>query len=189
VTTQESDCGRQAHGTIARIAGARRRPGESPQGIDVIDIQNAYFAKLGTNGVWEPDSIANGILRIGWPDSPLAEVVNGNWAAIQARALNVVKTKGAATRDTNALRLICGSSGKDVWITFYRSQLWWGRLADTPVEEDAISKFRRLAGGWRPNDVKGKPLIASNLPGSRRRFKAFGPRFAGSAQSKRFAES
>jgi hypothetical protein len=53
----------------------------------------------------------------------------------------------------------------NVWITFHGSYLWWCRVAETGIEEDAVSKYRKVAGQWSCYDIAGTPLIINQIPG------------------------
>ena len=48
-----------------------------------ISLRKAFYIKVGKGGRWEADSIARKIMRIGWPDNPLADVNARNWQAIE----------------------------------------------------------------------------------------------------------
>jgi hypothetical protein len=136
-------------------------------------LTRAFFVKLGARGAWERDSIEQGKLRIGWDSVPLSEIHARNWDAVMARAVRESKTLGVATRDTNALKDIVLSESDTVWITFYASRLWWCRLGPSPVEQDDVSKFRRVEGGWSDTDVRGAPLLTNALPGSLTKIQGF----------------
>lgn len=67
--------------------------------------------------------------------------------------------------DLNALRTFCTATSNDIWVTFHSSKLWWCRLADEPIEEDAISKFRHVSVGWSDISATGKKLLISEISG------------------------
>jgi hypothetical protein len=104
-------------------------------------------------------------MRIGWVSSSLFDINAHNWEAIQHKLRAELSRKGRAARDANALREIVLSTEADVWITFHGSRLWWCRLAAGPVEEDEVSKFRRVCGAWSDRDVNGRTLLISDIPG------------------------
>jgi hypothetical protein len=133
--------------------------------VRLLKIRNAYYIKLGKGGEWEADSIRRGILRLGWSSNPLTDVNDGAWGAIEEQLRASQPNKGTATRDVNALKDIVASTADDIWITFHASRLWWCSLAEKPVEEDAVSKFRRTAGGWKDCDSKGRRLLIAEIPG------------------------
>lgn len=114
---------------------------------------------------WAADSIANGLLRLGWGGVPLAEIHAGDWNAIRARLAREHTHKPTVSADTGRLRDLAESTRADVWVSFHESHLHWCRLADGPIEEDAVSKFRRVLGAWRKTDLQGRPLLANQIPG------------------------
>jgi hypothetical protein len=130
-----------------------------------IQIRNAFYIKLGRGGEWEADSLARNIMRIGWRSNSLEDINSGNWEAIEQRLRSDRRHQGTAKRDFNALRDIVDSTEADAWITFHKSRLWWCRLTPGPVEEDEVSKFRRVAGTWNDRDILGRMLVTSDIPG------------------------
>lgn len=138
-----------------------------------IRIQRAFYIKLGRGGKWEADSLARNIMRIGWGNNSVADMNSRNWAVIKRQLRAEKKDQGAVTRDLNALIEIVTSSEEDVWITFHASRLWWCRLAPGPVEQDEISKFRRVAGTWSDRDLGGRVLLTSDIPGELSKVQGF----------------
>ena len=144
--------------------------------MEEVAFQNAFYIKLGRGGEWENESIDRGLLRFGWSDVALEDINADRWSLIEKqlqRSGEQTRRASEATRAYNGIRYIAESGSNDIWITFSRSKLWWTRLACSPVEEDATSKFRRTAGRWRDTDVKGQPLFANQLPGKLAQTQAF----------------
>lgn len=129
-----------------------------------FQTERAFYVKLGARGVWAADSIGHGLLRFGWDGVPLDEMHRGDWAAVRARIAAWHKHKPTITADTERLKDLATSTPEDVWITFHESKLWWCRLAAGPVEQDETSKFRRVVDGWRSSDVRGRELLANQIP-------------------------
>ena len=117
------------------------------EGSQAVKIRHAFYIKLGRGGTWEADSLAWGLMRIGWSDVPLSDI-NERWEAVerQSRAGNVHPS--VATRDINALREIAISTAEDVWITFRCIPPLVCCLAPGPVEEGSVSSsgVRRAVG-------------------------------------------
>lgn len=133
-----------------------------------ITFKNAYYIKLGEKGAWEADSIAQGRMRIGWDKIALGDMNAGNWTAVEARLRSLwsPEKQAVATRDLNRLRDIVDSTDEDIWITFHGATLWWARLKNGPVEEDAVSKYRETVDGWHSEPLGGGRTLAMNeLPG------------------------
>jgi hypothetical protein len=133
-----------------------------------IDFTNAFYIKLGAGGVWEPDSIQTGKMRIGWLEESLADINSRNWTTIErqlrASAASQNLPAQVATKDLNNLMWIVESTSRDVWVTFHKAKLWWTRLLALPVEGDDVSKFRRTEP-WTDRAMDGRLLVASELPG------------------------
>lgn len=130
-----------------------------------VAIRNAYYIKLGTKGKWAESSLRAGLLRFGWGGIPLAEIHARDWTKIRQRLGDEHARKATATSDTERLKDIVMSDERDVWVTFHASRLWWCRLADGEVEEDQVSRFRRVIGAWSDRDAKNRLLVISQLPG------------------------
>ena len=131
----------------------------------MLEARHVYYLKLGRGGRWAADSIAHGRARIGWARVPLQKILDGAWDEIREDLNATSKTAGAGTMDANALEIFSTSTQEDVWITFHDSRLWWGRLGQGIVQEDATSKFRLLAEGWSPKSLKGEVLRVNQIPG------------------------
>lgn len=134
--------------------------------MEPIEFAGAFYIKLGRTGVWESDSIETGKLRLGWRHQSVEDINADRWDRIeqQLRDEHREKPGGVATTDLNALRMIAESSNEDAWVTFHKAKLWWTRLTG-PVEEDAVSKFRRTAAPWSDRAASGRLLVATELPG------------------------
>lgn len=46
-------------------------------------FRNAHYVKLGTGGQWASQSIAKGLLRIGWDEIPVADLRAEDWPAVR----------------------------------------------------------------------------------------------------------
>lgn len=125
---------------------------------------NAYYVKLGRNGIWEESSLKKGIIRIGWKRQALADINGGNWNKIQKQLEKEASDKGTATRDCHALRMLCESTSEDIWITFHASHLWWCKVTAPHIRQDGMSKFRKV-DRWRCEDIFGGPLLITQIPG------------------------
>jgi hypothetical protein len=139
----------------------------------MMKATDAYYLKLGRGGKWAKHSIEHGRARIGWKDIPLTQIHAGGWAAIKSVVQAAAKTPGAGTMDFHALERFCLSTEDDLWITFHDSKLWWGRLKNGTVQEDATSKYRELVDGWHDCSVKGEVLLANQIPGRISQIQAF----------------
>jgi hypothetical protein len=132
--------------------------------MEPIRCKNAYYVKLGRNGMWEESSIKKSILRIGWSHQTLSDINNGKWNIIQKQIEQEISDKGTATRDCRALRMLCESTAEDIWITFHGSRLWWCRVGTDRIFEDKTSKYRKV-NGWSSEDIFGTSLLINQIPG------------------------
>lgn len=131
-----------------------------------MQIAKAFYVKLGEGGLWEKEALATGKLRLGWTGQSLGDINAGNWEKIRGELqLAAGDRRGVATTDLRRLRDIADSGPDDVWITFSAGTLWWTRLAQEPMHEDEVSKYRSVMGGWSCTNTKGRPLVISELPG------------------------
>jgi hypothetical protein len=136
-----------------------------PSPDSLMDFDNAFYIKLGAGGRWAVDSIENQRLRLGWAGIPLADVHAKRWDHIRELLSREHTHKSTISADTQRLHDLAESGPNDVWITFHNSRLYWGRLDDSPMEEDGESKFRRLVAPWRDTDAKNRLLLANQIPG------------------------
>ena len=138
--------------------------------MEPVICKNAHFVKLGRKGKWEESSLSESIIRIGWIHQTLDDMNNGRWEEIQRQLEHETRSRGAskgeATTDCRALRMLCESTNGDIWITFHRSHLWWCKVTDPGpgICEDETSKYRRV-DGWRKENILGDPLLMAQLPG------------------------
>ncbi len=146
--------------------------------MEKVKFENAYYIKLGAKGGWAEKSINNGIVRIGWKDVSLDDIINGNWDNIK----KVIKKdyddrgkKSGTTNDYNALKLFCDATEHDVFITFHKGMMYWCNLADSPVEKDDTSKFRKTKNGWscKPLNGSSKSLNSNDISGRISKTQAF----------------
>ena len=132
--------------------------------METITCKNAYYVKLGRNGIWEDSSVKKRILRIGWSKQTLSDINKGRWNIIQKQLEDEISDKGTATRDCRALRMLCESTAEDIWITFHASHLWWCKVAEKRIFEDKVSKYRKVED-WHCKDIFGTPLLINQIPG------------------------
>lgn len=144
--------------------------------MSLLEVENAYYIKLGRGGKWEESSISKDKMRFGWREIKLSDIYNNNWGAIEQqirRSPEFQGKKGAATTDINALRKICESTPRDIWITFHKSCLWWCRLVDSKIKEDDTSRYREVDGRWRNKNLKRELLTISQIPGQLSKIQGF----------------
>lgn len=133
--------------------------------MELITCKNAYYVKLGRNGMWAESSLKTNIIRIGWKQQTLSDINSGRWEKIQKHLQREATDQGAATRDCRALRMLCDSTNDDIWITFHSNHLWWCKVVDpSRIQEDKVSKYRKVHR-WHRQNIFGEPLLITQLPG------------------------
>ena len=130
-----------------------------------IDFNKAYFIKLGKKGIWNEDSIKNNIIRIGWQHVPTSLMNQKDTKQIRQIIDSYSKNKASATADYNSLMDVIQADKNVLFITFYKSSLWWAKSSDQTIYEDEISKYRRVEGSWKNTDIKNNPLFLSDIDG------------------------
>lgn len=133
--------------------------------MELVDFKRAYYIKLGRGGKWEQSSISESKLRIGWGHQDTQDINCGDWGKIREQLRQESSHRGVATKDLNALRLICESTSKDLWITFFQGTMWWCRLGSNEIFQDEKSKYRQVDGKWSNQDVCGNTLEINSIPG------------------------
>lgn len=51
--------------------------------MEEVKFENAYYIKLGAKSCWAEESITKGIVRIGWKDISLDDILNEDWDKIK----------------------------------------------------------------------------------------------------------
>jgi hypothetical protein len=134
--------------------------------MEPVDFKRAYYIKLGKKGKYEQSAISESKLIIGYGGQSLQDINRGNWGKIGEQLGQASKSKkGVATRDLNVLRIVCESTFKDLWITFFQGAMWWCRLGPREVFQGDKSKYRLVEGKWSNRDVCGNPLEINSIPG------------------------
>jgi len=140
--------------------------------LELINSKNVYYVKLGRNGVWEKSSLKKSLIRIGWTRQTLSDINSGRWNKIQRQIEKHAADKGSATRDRRALQMLCESTPDDLWVSFHANHLWWCKVGDPKIHQDKTSKYRKVQG-WNCNDLFGKPLLITQIPGSLAKLQRF----------------
>jgi hypothetical protein len=136
------------------------------------------YIKLGEEGKWEKECLANNIIRFGFDSAtperfPLCRA--GRWQALTKSFVEAGRTKGTATRFTNETRLFFEDDGSTLWITFMAERLWWGFLTPSPPERhaDGDGVWRAITDGWRSTDLNGEQLTKDRLSGALTKLEAY----------------
>jgi hypothetical protein len=152
--------------------------GDPPADQSIIRPRRVRYIKLGAEGRWEKECLAQGMIRFGF-DSADAErfqiCCERRWSDLTRAFITGGKDKGTATRFTNETRLFFEDDGSILWITFMAERLCWGFLEPSPAErhKDGDGVFRKIAGGWRWTDLKGEQLTKDRLSGALTKLAAY----------------
>ena len=121
------------------------------------------YIKLGPGGAWEERALKRGELYFGRPVEPLDLFARHDWEGVaryfreQGRGIGMASYMARENREFLTLGSDC------LWITFSAGHLWWG-FAEPKVKvlggDGTVhgTRMRRIIGGWRNTDIKGKPL-------------------------------
>ena len=146
--------------------------------MEELKFENAYYIKLGAKSCWTEDSIKKRIVRIGWKDISLDDILNEDWDKIKKaikQDFDTREKRNGSTNDYNALKKFCEATDQDVFITFYKGFLYWCNLDDCPIEEDLTSKFRKTKNGWSRNPLNrsAKAFNSNDISGRISKTQAF----------------
>jgi hypothetical protein len=133
-----------------------------------IDRCSVRYIKLGSGGRWEAAAIDGRTLEWGSEADPIDFARQRDWAGARRHYIDRGVPPGTATSYVRELTDFFTLGSDALWITFARDRLWWA-FADPDVEHRGSATtangafFRRTIGPWRSTDLRGKPLIQSEL--------------------------
>ena len=134
----------------------------------VPDAARMRYIKLGRQGSWEKECIANGIIRFGFStaDPGVFEMCrDGRWSAFAEYQRGLGRANPTNIR--HQAQEFFTDDGSLVWIIFVGDRLYWGRLGASSAERhpDEGGTLRKVAGGWRDTDPNGIPFLKYRLSG------------------------
>ncbi len=134
--------------------------------VELIKPSSALYIKLGRGGNWEKECIENNqTLRLGYIEVSHELCLQGKWEDVLKEIKSFRENPGAATRDTNQIRLFYESEDSVLWVTFFGDQLYWCFSKPKVTSLCDKSKIRPVIGQWNSVDINGKPLSKSQLSG------------------------
>lgn len=136
--------------------------------MERVEVEQAFYVKLGPGGCWAEDAIAQNKFRVGWELIDLGDMNERRWPAVRRQVKSPLrgKSKGVITADFNALKRVIESTSDDLWITFHNNSLWWTMLKNGQMRRDTLSTYRLTARPWSNRSITGRELTISNIPGS-----------------------
>lgn len=134
-----------------------------------IEAGDVRFIRLGEGGGWARSSFENGWLTFGYHAVPHEVCVREDWDEVR-RLLQYRPNEGSITNGVNEVAAFYEMGADCLWITLADGHLWWA-FAEEEVtwlgaDDGAPSRFRKVIGQWRNDDVLGRPLRTSELSSS-----------------------
>jgi hypothetical protein len=104
-------------------------------------------------------------LRLGYRETSHEYCLAGQWDKVQAELEKSQRSKAAVTSGTNQIRSFYEAGENVLWVTFWKGALWWCFSKPEVRQLEDKSKTRPVIGKWHSHDIKGKPLVMSQLSG------------------------
>jgi hypothetical protein len=124
------------------------------------------FIKLGRKGAWEQSCINENTIRLDYISPYHKESLSGDWDAVHKCWLDKRKgNKSTATSDVRQIKDFYDLEESDVWITFYKRNMYWCRASKEVIELDDGSRIRRVIGEWSNKNKAGDILSIENIDG------------------------
>jgi hypothetical protein len=155
-------CGARTRDDVMTIANA---------GNSAIEPVTVRYIKLGEGGKWERECIDRGIIRLGFGSAEpttFEQCVAGKWDELKAAWLRDGYGESTSSRFTNETRTFFRADSSLLWITFVGERLYWGFMDDSAAvpHDDGDGTWRRIAGGWKCEDINGEKLTKDKLSGA-----------------------
>ncbi len=131
-----------------------------------IKPTRALYIKLGQGGAWENECInETQTLRLGYQEASHELCIQKRWDLVLEELRTLRKDVGAATRDTNQIRLFFESDETVLWTTFFGDRLYWCFSEPKITLLTDLSKTRPVIGEWHSRDITGNSLQKNQLSG------------------------
>lgn len=130
-----------------------------------VTEQKPYFIKLGAAGIWETESLRDGVIRFGYRTAPHTLCMRGDWPGVWHSMKGAESGAGAVTRHVTQIKVFYETDERSIFITFVGGCLYWCRPTG-PVELLADGNRRRATvDGWHNTSVGGRRLSTDRLSG------------------------
>ena len=134
--------------------------------LPAIAPEKVRFIKLGFGGDWEHSCIQENTIRLGYESGHHKDCLNGNWNLVWRFWLDARNgNEGTATNDIRQIRDFYELKESDIWITFYKRNLYWCHTAGEVIELEDGTRIRKIIGSWSLTDKNGKSLRVENIDG------------------------
>ena len=130
-----------------------------------MNINKAYYIKLGTGNEWADESVKTGKIRFGWPKIQIDLLNSNNWIEVESLIIKDFddrNKKTGAKNDFNALKNICCVDSNTAFITFYSHKMYWCFPKSNKIFKDDISKYIEAKDGWSDSDINKKRIFDIN---------------------------
>ena len=146
-----------------------------PRSADrALAAPEAYFIKLGRGGEWEQRCLEEGVIRFGYREASHEDCLSGRWDAVQQFWLHARDDQGAATRDTNQIRIFYETGPDCLFVTFHGGFLYWCRAKPgVTVDPTDGTRVRSTVDGWHNRSLGGDLLRTDRLSGALLRVQGF----------------
>lgn len=144
-----------------------------------FDPKDIRYIKLGSGGAWERTSLEGGTLEWGNDDDPHEMAAGGAWDAMHGYYRDTGRPRATATSYVREARDFYSGDRNTLWITFSGGYLWWA-FANPEVfdrgasrEPGQAARYRKITGGWRNTDLRGRELRMADLSTSLTQLSAY----------------
>lgn len=128
---------------------------------------NILFIKLGNSGAYERESIEqNSSIKLGYIEIDYDKCKTGLWDEVAQEIQERYKTgKSATTSHRNQIRKFFEEPDSTMWVTFYKSKLWYCYAHPEIILNADGTKERKTLNGWKDVDINNNTLFIQNLSG------------------------
>ena len=131
------------------------------------------YIKLGEKGMYEQECIdERQILKVGYNEVDHDLCLNHEWEKVEENFKHKHKP-GVAKRHVKQIKEFYEAGDDVLWITFYKSKLWWCFSKCEVIQLEDKRKTRPAIGEWKCVDKKDKTLTFDRLSGSLLSLQAF----------------
>ena len=131
-----------------------------------INASQGLYIKLGSSGQWEKECLKDGILRLGYKETPFDAAISADWDTVRKVWLKLCADEGAATRHVVQIRHFFETGDDTLWITFYSGLLWWCFAKPGVKRHGDEGSYRKTVAGWKNTDINGVKLSSDKLSGN-----------------------
>ena len=149
--------------------------------MNLENITQARYIKLGRGGKWEQLCLSEGTLRLNYYEVPYELGLQGDKKALCNLFSDLGFTPSKASDHARQVIDFYHCEAETLWVTFSGGYLWWARC-ESPVEYNGKgtdqevpggSHIRKTVDGWHNTSLSGTKLGMSDLSGRLTRVAAY----------------